>query len=167
MGIKDKATYGDYYWASQVEANQFFADESEKVVSPYISGLLADIPNFDLMPKGIQKMLRAVEAPSSFAFLPFAAGIGINMIDEVLDAAFESSILALTRANRARTLSTWLKADEVNTLRSREKITEALWKQVISSEGYEPILGTSLYESQLPYPSIPDITSNAHEKANL
>jgi len=157
MGIRDKTTYGDYYWAMQVEANKFFADESEKVIAPYISGIIADIPDINLLPKGVQRLVRAVESPASFAFLPFAAGIGINMVDEVLDAAFESAILALKRANRKRTLSTWLKPAEVNTLWSRNKITEGLWDEVIAGEGYEPVLGASLYESQLPYPSIPDL----------
>ncbi|GAH72511.1 unnamed protein product [marine sediment metagenome] len=31
MGIKDKATYGEYYWAMQVEAQKFFGDETEKL----------------------------------------------------------------------------------------------------------------------------------------
>ncbi|GAJ24510.1 unnamed protein product, partial [marine sediment metagenome] len=52
MGIKEKATYGDYYWAMQVEAQKLFADDSEKAIAPYIASLLADIPNIELLPAG-------------------------------------------------------------------------------------------------------------------
>ncbi|GAH60596.1 unnamed protein product, partial [marine sediment metagenome] len=46
--------------------------------------------------------------------------------------------------------------EQVNTLWSRNKITEGLWNETTASEGYQDVLASSLYESQLPYPSIPD-----------
>ncbi|MBA7526370.1 hypothetical protein ES705_18532 [subsurface metagenome] len=156
MGIKSPATYGEHYWALQVEASKLFADEAEDVITPYMAGVINDIPNIDLLPAGIQRLVKATASPSSFAFLPFAMGVGINAVDEALDIAFESSFLALKRYNRARTKSTWLTTAEVNTLWSRNKITEGLWDEVIAAEGYEDVLGNALFESQLPYPSIPD-----------
>ncbi len=42
MSIKDKQTYGEYYWAMQVEAQKAFGEEAEKQLAPYIAGLLAD-----------------------------------------------------------------------------------------------------------------------------
>jgi len=157
MGIKAPTTFGDYYWAKQVEASKFFADESEKVISPYIASMLGDIPLIDEFPDGMKKFIKGVTEPSSFAFLPFMAGLGINAIDEALDIAFEPAMLALKRNYGKRFKSKWLTANEANTLWSRRKITEGLWDEVIAAEGYEAVLGTSLYESQLPYPSIPDL----------
>lgn len=157
MGIEEKATYGEYYWAMQVEAQKFFADEAEKTIAPYMAGLLADIPIIPEMPEGAQRFIRGLTSPSSFAFLPFMAGVGINAIDEMLDIAFEPAMLALKRSYGKRFKSKWLNTAEVNTLFSRNKITSGLWDEVIAAEGYESILGDSLYESQLPYPSIPDL----------
>jgi len=168
MGIKDKQTYGEYYWAMQVEANTFFADESEKAISPYLSGLLSDIPLIDEFPSGMKRFVKGMASPSSFAFLPFMAGVGINAIDEALDIAFEPAMLALKRNYGKRFKSKWLTPTEVNTLWSRKKITEGLWDEVIAAEGYEKVLGDSLYEAQIPYPSIPDLIlySRYHDEPN-
>ena len=51
---------------------------------------------------------------------------------------------------------TWLTSEQVNTLWSRQKISEGLWNESTASEGYQDVLASSLYEAQLPYPSIPD-----------
>lgn len=157
MAIKSPETYGDYYWLQQVEAQKFFADESEKAVSPYLASIIADIPEIDLLPASIQKFIKGLSEPPSFAFLPFMAGVGINAIDEALDIAFDGMFAMLKRTYKARQKETWLTSMQVNTLLSRQKIPEGLWDEVIASEGYEEVLGSSLYESQLPYPSIPDI----------
>ncbi len=157
MGIKDKQTYGEYFWAMEVEANKFFADESEKAIAPYISGLLAEIPITPETPTGIQNIIRAIAEPASFAWLPYMAGIGINMVDEVLDTAFEGPMAILKRANKRGHRETWLTSEQVNTLWSRQKITEGLWNESTASEGYQDVLASSLYEAQLPYPSIPDV----------
>ena len=157
MSIKDKQTYGEYYWAMQVEASKFFAEESEKAVAPYLAGLLGDIPLIPEFPDGMRRFIEGVSQPKDFAFLPFMAGIGINAIDEALDIAFEPAMLALKRNYGKRFKSKWLTPEQVNVLYSRKKITEGLWDEVIASEGYEAVLGSSFYESQIPYPSIPDL----------
>ncbi|GAI70787.1 unnamed protein product, partial [marine sediment metagenome] len=168
MSIEDKATYGEHYWAMQVEASKFFSDEGEKAVAPYVRGLLADIPIIPEMPSGVKRFIDVLSEPNSFAWLPFMAGVGINAIDEVLDMAFEPVMLALKRNYGKRFKSKWLTSAEVNTLWGRKKITEGLWDEVIASEGYEAILGSSLYESQLPYPTIHDLVlySRYHGDAN-
>ncbi len=147
MSIKDKSTYGEYYWAMQVEASKAFADEGEKAFAPYIASMLQDIPRIPQMPSGIQSMIDALAEPPDFAFLPYLVGVGVNAVDEVLDIAFDPVLTMLKRAQHRAT----------NTLWSRKKITEGLWDEVIASEGYEAVLGSSLYEAQLPYPSIPDL----------
>ncbi len=157
MAIKDKSTYGEYYWAMQVEAARLQADEGEEAIAPYMAGLLSDIEIIDEMPSGMKRFIKGLSEPTSFAFLPFMAGVGINAIDEMLDIAFEPARLALQRAYGKRYKSKWLNIAEVNTLFSRKKITEGLWDEVVEAEGYEDVLGASLYESQLPYPSIPDL----------
>ncbi len=157
MGIRDKATYGEYYWAMQVEAAKFFDDEAEKTVAPYMAGIISDIPNVNLLPAGIQRLVKHLREPHSFAFLPYIIGVGVNAVDEALDIAFEGAFLKLKRDQRRYSRETWLTGEQANVLWSRKKITEAFWDDILLSEGYEPILSSSLYEAQLPYPSIPDL----------
>ena len=156
MGIKSPSTYGDYYWAQQVDAQKLFADDSESHIAPYVKGLLGDIPLIDEFPTGMKTFIEGLREPTGFAFLPFMAGVGINAIDEALDIAFEPAMMALKRNYGKRFKSKWLTSAEVNLLWQRQKITEGLWDEVIAAEGYEDVLGTALYESSLPYPSVSD-----------
>lgn len=157
MGIKDKQTYGEYYWAMQVDAQKYFADESEKAVAPYLSALLNDVPIIPELPDSIKNFIEVLKKPSSFGFLPFMAGVGVNAIDEFLDIMFDSVFLAAKRDHNKRFKSTWLTSDEVNILWARKKIPEGLWNEVTAGEGYEDVLASMKYESQLSYPSIPDL----------
>ncbi len=157
MGIKDKQTYGEYYWAMQVEANKLFAEEGEKVFSTHLADMLKDIPRIPEMPSGFQGMIDALAEPPDFAFLPYLIGVGVNAVDEILDTAFEGSMVILKRANKRAHRETWLTSAQVNTLWARKKITEGLWNESTASEGYEDILASALYEAELPYPSISDL----------
>ncbi|GAH32072.1 unnamed protein product, partial [marine sediment metagenome] len=156
MGIKDKGTYGEHYWAMQVEANKLFADEGEKAFAPYIASMLRDIPTIPDMPSGFQGMIDTLSEPPDFAFLPYLIGVGVNAVDEILDTALEGPMTILKRANRRGHRETWLTSAQVNTLWSRKKITEGLWNESTASEGYQDVLASALYESELPYPTIPD-----------
>ena len=156
MGIKEKATYGEHYWAMQVEASKFFADESEEAIAPLIRDMLRDIELVPEFPSGMRALIEEMSEPKSFAFLPYLIGVGVNAVDEALDIAFDPILSMLKRAQNRATKEKWLTAAEVNTLWSRQKITEGLWDETIASEGYEAVLGNALYESQLPYPSVSD-----------
>ncbi|GAH60908.1 unnamed protein product, partial [marine sediment metagenome] len=160
------ATYGDYWWKQQVDAQKLFNDDSEEAVSSYVNGLLGEIPLIDEFPAGIRTFIEGLREPPSFAFLPFMAGVGINAVDEALDIAFEPVMTALKRNYGKRYKSKWLTSEQVNVLWSRQKITEGLWDEVIATEGYESVLGNSLYESQLPYPSIPELITYARYHGN-
>ena len=156
MGIKDRQTYGEYYWAMQVEAQAAFADDSEKILTPFISGLLDDIEIIDEMPAGIKSFIQGIKSPDSFAFLPFMAGVGLNAIDEALDIAFSGPMAIIKRSYNKLNKQTWPTSAQANTLYSRRKVPEEFWDTIIATEGYEPVFGSLIYESQLPYPTIPE-----------
>jgi len=157
MGIESPQTYGDYYWAMQVEATAKYDEDIEKAFASYFSGLLADIPTISEFPSGMQTFVRALAEPPSAGFGGFALGVGVETIDEILHNAMTPLMKMMSRAINKRSKETWLTSQEANTLFSRGKITEPLWNEVLTSEGYEDILGRFLYTSQKPYPTIPDI----------
>ncbi len=157
MTIKNKATYGDYYWSSQVEANKLFNEDGEKAFSSLFSGLLSDIKDIPDMPTGMKNMLNVLTDPPDFAFLPYLVGVGINAVDEALDIGLKPFLLKMERAQNTATKEKWLTSQEANILWSRQKIPEDLWDLVVASEGYEDVLASGLYESQMPYPSIPEL----------
>ncbi|GAI83425.1 unnamed protein product, partial [marine sediment metagenome] len=94
-----------------------------------------------------------------FTFLSTLAGVGINAVDEVLDLVFDPILTMMKRANKRRTKETWLTSSQVNALWARKKGTEGLWDETTASEGYEAALASMLYESELPYPTIPDVVA--------
>ncbi len=161
MGIKDKQTYGEYYWAMQVEASKAFDEQIETAFAPLFAGVLADIPEIDELPTGIKTFMQTLAQPPSAGFGGFALGVGVEMIDETLHALMGPMMKIMARNVNKRALETWLTPEQANTLFRRGKITEDLWELTTMSEGYHRIMGKYLYESQEAYPSIPDIITYA------
>ncbi|GAH91795.1 unnamed protein product [marine sediment metagenome] len=157
MSLKDKATYGEYYWAMQVEAQKEFDQKIEDALSPYFSGLFADMPEIADLPTGTQNFMRALAEPHSpglGAYLTSAAG---EFSAEIIKEAIAPAMAMLRRLNNRRSRETWLNAQQAVTLSQRKKITDEYFYLLTASEGYEDIAADSLYSSLLPYPSIPDI----------
>ncbi|GAH52725.1 unnamed protein product [marine sediment metagenome] len=134
MGIKDKATYGEYYFATQVEANGLYDEELESAFAPFFQGVLSEFPELDELPPGIKNFVKALSEPPSAGFGGFALGVGVEMIDEVLHTIFGPVTAMMKRALNRRALETWLTPAQVNTLWRRGKITEGLWEQTLASE---------------------------------
>ncbi len=156
MGIKDKQTYGEYYWAMQVEAQDAFDENIETAFAPYFRGLLSELPDLSELPSGVQAFLGVLAEPPSAGFGGFALAAGSELAAEALKGALEPAIKMMKRANNRRTQETWLTAEQSNLLFQRGKINEPYWNLVTSSDGYEGIIAKQLYDSQMPYPSIPD-----------
>lgn len=159
MSLKSPISYADWYWKHSIDARKEFNEDSEKELAPYIAAILADAILPDETPAGVRNFIGALSEPPSFSFLSTLAGVGINAVDEVLDLVFDPVLTMMKRANKRRTKETWLTSEQVNTLWSRQKITEGLWDETVASEGYEDVLASALYEGQLPYPTISDIVA--------
>jgi len=101
MGIKDKATYGEHYWAMQVEANKFFAEEEEAAISPYTRQIIGQLLEADDIPSEIRDILSVIAEPSAFAW----AAVGGRFVSEVADAA----VSGMTRPS-LKTLAYWMEA---------------------------------------------------------
>ncbi len=63
MGVLDKATYSDWYWANWIEAQKEFDEETEKTFAPLFSGMLADIPDIEALPAGMQRFIKVLSKP--------------------------------------------------------------------------------------------------------
>lgn len=157
MALKDKATYGEHFWAMQVEAAELADENIESAFAPYFAGVLSDIPYLDELPASMQALIRSLSQPPSAGFGGFALGVGVEMIDETLHALLNPMMKMMARSINRRAKETWLTSDQANKLFREGKIEQALWKLTVESEGYEDVLGRFLYESQAPYPSIPDL----------
>lgn len=157
MAIKDKATYGEYYWAMQVEAESMFDEQIEDAMSPLFASVFGDVPEINDLPIGTQKFLHALIEPHSAGLGALLKLTGAEFAAEILKDAISPAMAMLKRATNRRAKETWLTSAQANLLYSRKKITDELLESIITSEGYEDVLGAYLYKSELPYPTIPDL----------
>ena len=157
MGIESPATYSDWYWKNSVEAKEFFDEEIEDALSPYLRGIFADIPEIEVLPTGVQTFLTAMADPPSAGFGDLIKLTGGEFAAEILKDTIKPAMRIMERANNRRTRETWLTSQQANTLFRQGKITEDFWNLTVASEGYEDVLGRFLYDSEAPFPSIPDL----------
>lgn len=157
MSIKSPSTYGEWYWAQNVEAQREFDEGIEQVVSPILAGVLRDVPEINELPPGVQAILRMAAEPTSpglGGFLTVAAG---EFTAEVLKDAIAPAMNMLRRATNRRARETWLTSQQAVTLSQRKKITDEYFYLLTASEGYEDIAADSLFTSLQPYPTVPEI----------
>jgi len=157
MGIKNKQTYGEYYWAMQVEAQAEFDEQIEDAVSPALAAVLGDVPEINELPPGVQSMLRTLAEPHSPGLARFLTSAAGEFSAEILKDAIGPAMAMLRRSTNRRARETWLTAPQAVTLSQRKKITDEYFYLLTASEGYEDIAADSLYTALSPYPTIPEI----------
>ena len=157
MGIEDPTSYGDYYFASQLEASRLFEAEREKEFAAMSASLLGTFGFYEIAPPEFQSLFSFLEAPAG----ALAGDVGGRFVSEVADG-IAGAVLApgLTAAGyKAYSLYPTKKmtASSTGVLYSRKKITADLFYQRFLWEGFEPLEADFVYESLKPYPSIPEI----------
>jgi len=157
MGIEDKSTYGEYYWAMQVEAQSAFDEQVEQVISPMFRGIINDIPEISELPTGTQTFLRLLAEPPSPGLGSLLQLTGAEFAAEIIKDALAPALSMLRRSTNTRSRETWLNAQQAVTLSQRKKIGNDYFYLLTAAEGYEDIVADSLYTSMLPYPTISDI----------
>jgi len=159
MGIKDKATYGEYYWAMQVEAEKAFDESIEQVMAPLFSGVLRDAPELSELPPGVQHLMGTLAHPESPGLGALLKLTGAEFAAEVLKDALAPAFSMMKRATNRRARETWLTSQQGITLAQRKKLTDEYFYTITAADGYEDIIADTLYTSQMPYPTIPEIMS--------
>ena len=154
MSVKNPVTYGDYYWAMQVEAESEFDETLERALSPYFARIIGEIPDKGELPTSIQSFLQVLGEPPSAGFGALLKLTGAEFGAEILKDAIEPSMRMIKRSINRRAKETWLTSTQANQLHHRKKITDELWEAILESEGYEKVLHSMLYKSQQPYPTI-------------
>jgi len=157
MGIKEKSTYGEYYWAMQVEAQNAYYEGVEKDLSGYFSGLLGDIVAVEKLDPGIKRFFTSFIEPEAQAMgavgLRFASEIG----DMIAGQALAPYARVAAQALEAKVLSNILTPTEATILKRRKKITDGLYDTYVHFGGYPDIQAANRYKALEPYPTIPDL----------
>jgi len=157
MAIKSPSTYSDWYWKNSVDASAAYDEQMESAFAPFFAGVLSEIPYLDEAPANIRPFIQSLASPPSAGFGGFALGVGVEMVDETLHTLMNPMMKIMQRNINKRALETWLTTPQANMLFRQGKIDETFWSLTTESEGYDEIIAKFLYESEAPYPSIPDL----------
>ncbi|GAH69172.1 unnamed protein product, partial [marine sediment metagenome] len=157
MGIKDKSTYGEFYWAMQVEANFLEQETYERELAPFVADYINELVGLDKLPSGFQSLIGQIKSPTQQAtanvLMRFASEVADNVVGKVTDPAIRPA----SYASEAHFHSLKLNAGQAATLFSRKKILEDMYNERIGWAGYEPVEAKFYYDSMRPYPTIPDL----------
>jgi len=157
MSIKDKATYGEYYWAMQVEAQNAYYEGVETDLASHFRGLFGDIIAVENLQPGMKRFLSSFIEPESQAMgavgLRFASEVGDMFVGQALQPYARVAAQAL----EAKVLSNILTPTEATVLKRRKKITDGLYDTYVHFAGYPDIQADNRYKALEPYPSIPDL----------
>jgi len=83
MGIKDKQTYGEYYWAMQVEAAQQHSEDIEAEMSGMSTRIISALGIKEYLPEEFSRLFSELESPAG----AFLGDIGGRFVSEVADGA--------------------------------------------------------------------------------
>ena len=170
MAVKSPTTYGDYYWAMQVEAAKLFAEDTEKELSAVASRLIGKLRLKEYLPTEFEALFSELEAPAG----AFLGEVGGRFISEVADGAVSQAASPLFESMGYATYKLFptKKMTPVSTavLYSRKKISDEFFDERFRMGGFEPVEAKFQYDSMRPYPTIPDLVlySRYHgEPANI
>jgi len=157
MGIKEKATYGDYYWAMQVEAAKLLAEDTEKELSAMASGLMGRLGIREVLPDELLNLFTQIEAPAG----AFLGEVGGRFVSEVADGAVSKTTSPLMESIGYLSYMKWptkkLTPEATAQLYSRKKISDDFFYERLRMGGFEPIEARFQFDAMRPYPSIPDL----------
>ncbi|GAI97965.1 unnamed protein product, partial [marine sediment metagenome] len=100
MGIKDKATYGEHYWAMQVEAAKLIAEDTEKEMSTMAARLMGSLHLREYLPVEFASLFAELEAPAG----AFLGDVGGRFVSEVADGAVSKAASPFFRGYGLRSL---------------------------------------------------------------
>lgn len=157
MAVESPETYGDFYFASQLEASKLMDEQTEFALAPYFAGLLGSIPELSELPNGIETFLRSLAEPPSAGMGGFAALTAGEFASETIRDLIKPGMTAASRVINRGALETWLNSQQAITLHHRMKIDDEYFKLLMTSEGFDMSIAEQLSAASLPYPAIAEI----------
>ena len=157
MGIESPITYGDHYWANQVDAAKVFAEIEEQSIKPFIPKIFDDAAIRAALPFGILGTLEALfEFPD-----PGLAGIGGRFVSEIADVAvgavMQPALREATHASNRLFHNNMMSSQALTELFYRGRADVGSMDNAYAIEGYDEIQSALLKEAARPFPSIPEV----------
>ena len=155
--IVNPKTFGDYYWAAEVEAKRLRSEQHEKVLGPVIGDYFGAIGIPDNTPPALVKFLESLQDPQDPSWDDLQRMFLGTVSRGVALAGGEQMAKPFEYEAAEKYLNTRIKAETATTLYQRKKITQDFYDHRMHSDGYADTESVHLYKSMQPYPSIQEL----------
>ena len=157
MSLDSPITYAEWYWKHRLDVDTAIKQSIETELSPFVKGLLGDIPALEDLPDSIRSVLQAFAEPKGQQLGVF----GGNMLGEILGNALSTILeqpLKKSRYSMGRVfLGERIDAATTALAYQRKKITDDMLEERYAGWGYTDAEWDAFYGVSQPYPTIPDI----------
>jgi len=155
--IENPKTFGDYYWAAEVEAKRLRSEQHEKAYSPVVVGYIGAIGIPENTPDALVKFLEHLQNPQDPDWDDLQRMFLGTVSRGVALAGGEQMAKPFEYEAAEKYLNSRIKAETAVTLFQRKKITQDFYDHRMHSDGYADSESLHLYKSMQPYPSVPEL----------
>lgn len=157
MTIKSPETYGDEYFASQLDAQTTFEDELEKSIAPFIPSIFGDPEIRESIPFDILSKLEGLLAFES----PGLAGVGGRFVSEVADQAVSMVMTPALRKTQYASNRLFhnliMSPDQATALFRRKRLMVEDFDYRMKAAGFDQFELKFAYDASAPFPTIPEL----------
>ena len=161
MSLESPLTYAEWYWGKGLDKDLARSESYEKTLAPIVSGLINSLPVIGEIPPYVATFLNAMKSPGSpdwdNVLIRFLGEVGAGLAQRVLGHELKDFDYKVNRYLQNALIT----PDVANILMQRKKISEELWIARQNAGGFSKVEGAFIYESQKPYPTIPEIITYA------
>lgn len=157
VDIESPKTFGDYYWAAEVEAKRLRSEQHEASFSPAIAKFFAHTGFNEIIPPALSDFFDSLQSPTEPDWDDLQRMFLGTVSRGVALAGGEQMAKPFEYEAAEKYLNERIKAEAAVTLFQRKKITESFYDHRVHSAGYADEEAEHLYNSMRPYPSVQEL----------
>jgi len=155
--INNPKTFGDYYWAGEVEAKKAFAEQHEQALKGSVSAFFDGMGFNDLIPPEMAEMFSQLKDPKEPSWDDLQRMFLGTVSRGVALAGGEQMAKPFEYQAAIKYQQTRVTPEVAIGLMQRRKIDENFYEGRMQSGGYSADEAFHLYNSTMPFPSIPEL----------
>jgi hypothetical protein len=155
--IESPKTFGDYFWAAEVEAKKLRSEQHEASFSPIITGILQDSGMGDIIPPEFQAFFSKLASPTEPDWDDLQRMFLGTVSRGVALAGGEQMAKPFEYEAAEKYLNSRIEPQTAVTLYQRKKITQDFFDHRMHSAGYADSESIHLYNSLKPYPPMQEL----------
>jgi len=157
MSIESPESYGEEYFASQVEASKTFEEEIEKSIKPFIPSIFSDPEIREAMPFDVLAKLEGL-----FEFThPGLGAVGGRFVSEVADQAVSMVMTPALRKTQYAANRLFhnmiINPDQATALFRRKRLVQETFDYRLAAAGFDDLEKKFAYDASSPFPAIPEL----------